>query len=336
MQLNRIIALILVAVCFLAAIAGVQRRQIEASIDFSALNRRENYLERVALNGIISGIGGASGAMAVRDRLLELKDEDNVKGVLLAINSPGGTVGASKELYEAVKQLQEVKPVVVSMLDQATSGGYYAASPATKIYANPGALTGSIGVILSNLNLKELLDRVGIEAQTIKTGPYKDIFSPYRSISESERQFLQELLQNTYQNFVSDVAAGRKTDIEAIRKLADGRVFTGQQAKENGLVDDVGTEAVAVEALRQLARDRFQLPASEELPLRSIPPSFERIVEDLFGSGVQSQGQSTLRRALGAIAQRWLGKERWDSTSELTSFEPPILLVPEWYSHLGL
>ncbi|MFN5470824.1 MAG: signal peptide peptidase SppA, partial [Pseudanabaena sp.] len=282
MQLNRIIALVLVVVCFVSATFGIQRRQMDEAINFKKVLDRDR-LELVSLDGVITGArASASGAMAVRDRLRELIEEDSVKGVLLSINSPGGTVGASKELYAAVKDLSEKKPVVVSMLDQATSGGYYTASSATKIYANAGTLTGSIGVILSGFNAKELLNKVGIQSQTIKTGPYKDIFSSFRDLSDAERQLLQDLLQNTYQEFITDVAQGRKLDLEVVRKLADGRIYTGRQAKENKLVDVIGTLDEAVADLRTLARKKFNLPETKELPIRKSPASFERLLDQLL------------------------------------------------------
>ncbi|MFN9396706.1 MAG: signal peptide peptidase SppA [Pseudanabaena sp.] len=282
MQLNRIIALVLVVVCFVSATFGIQRRQMDEAINFKKVLDRDR-LELVSLDGVITGArASASGAMAVRDRLRELIEEDSVKGVLLSINSPGGTVGASKELYAAVKDLSEKKPVVVSMLDQATSGGYYTASSATKIYANAGTLTGSIGVILSGFNAKELLNKVGIQSQTIKTGPYKDIFSSFRDLSDAERQLLQDLLQNTYQEFITDVAQGRKLDLEVVRKLADGRIYTGRQAKENKLVDVIGTLDEAVADLRTLARKKFNLPETKELPIRKSPASFEIILDQFL------------------------------------------------------
>jgi len=282
MQLNRIIALVLVVVCFVSATFGIQRRQMDEAINFKKVLDRDR-LELVSIDGVITGArASASGAMAVRDRLRELIEEDSVKGVLLSINSPGGTVGASKELYAAVKDLSEKKPVVVSMLDQATSGGYYTASSATKIYANAGTLTGSIGVILSGFNAKELLNKVGIQSQTIKTGPYKDIFSSFRDLSDAERQLLQDLLQNTYQEFITDVAQGRKLDLEVVRKLADGRIYTGRQAKENKLVDVIGTLDEAVADLRTLARKKFNLPETKELPIRKSPASFERLLDQLL------------------------------------------------------
>jgi protease-4 len=338
MQLNRIIALALVAVCFISATFGIQRRQMDEALNFKKVLDRDR-LELVSLDGAISGgRGSASGAMGVRDRLRDLIDDESVKGVLLSINSPGGTVGASKELYEAVKDLSAKKPVVVSMLDQATSGGYYAASPATKIYANAGTLTGSIGVILSGFNAKELLDRVGIQSQTIKTGPYKDIFSPFRELSEPERQLLQELLQSTYQEFISDVAQGRKMDLEVVRKLADGRIYTGRQAKDNKLVDALGTLDEAIADLRSLSRKKFNISEQRELPIRKSPASLERLLDQLLNQSnvsialpffdIAGTGQIS-----GAIAEQ-LTTKLGSKNMQAGSYDPPILLMPSWHSAL--
>lgn len=334
MQINRIIALTLVVVCFIAATFGIQRRQTEEALDFQkALNR--DRLELVSLEGAISGSrSSASGAMTVRDRLRELIEEESVKGVLLSINSPGGTVGASKELYQAVKDLSEKKPVVVSMLDQATSGGYYAASPATKIYANAGSLTGSIGVILNGFSAKDLLDRIGIKSQTIKTGPYKDILSPFRELADPERQFLQELLQSTYQEFIGDVSKGRKMDLEVVRNLADGRIFTGRQAKENKLVDELGTLDQAIADLRGLARKKFGLPETSELPISKSPASFERLLDQLLSQVnlnvalpfFNIAGSGDVYDSLsGAIANQLMPRIAEQKSS---NFDPPILLMP--------
>ena len=339
MQINRIIALTLVVVCFVSATFGIQRRQTEEALDFQKAFDR-NRLELVSLDGAISGArSSAAGAMAVRDRLRELIEDESVKGVLLSVNSPGGTVGASKELYQAVKDLSEKKPVVVSMLDQATSGGYYAASPATKIYANAGSITGSIGVILNGFSAKELLDRVGIKSQTIKTGPYKDVFSPFRELAEPERQLLQDLLQSTYQEFIGDVSKGRKMDLEVVRNLADGRIFTGRQAKENKLVDELGTLDQAIADLRGLARKKFELPETSELPIRKSPASFERLLDQLLSQvnfsvalpffNIASSGD-VYDSLSGAIANQFTSKLTTQNP-KASNYDPPILLMPSWY-----
>lgn len=335
MQLNRIIALVLVAICFVSATFGIQRRQMDEELSLKKVLDRDR-LELVSLDGAITGArASSSGAMAVRDRLRELIEDESVKGVLLSINSPGGTVGASKELYQAVKDLSETKPVVVSMLDQATSGGYYAASSATKIYANAGTLTGSIGVILSGFNAKELLDRVGIRPQTIKTGPYKDIFSPFRELGDPERQLLQDLLQSTYQEFITDVSKGRKLDLEVVRKLADGRLYTGQQAKDNKLVDAIGTLDVAIADLRTLSRKKFNLPESIELPIRKTPASFERLLDQLLSQANVSIALpffdfAGTDRISGVIADQ-LTSNLTSHNMQTSNFDPPILLMPSWF-----
>lgn len=336
MQLNRIIALVLIVVCFVSATFGIQRRQMDEAINFKKVLDRDR-LELVSIDGVITGArASASGAMAVRDRLRELIEEDSVKGVLLSINSPGGTVGASKELYAAVKDLSEKKPVVVSMLDQATSGGYYTASSATKIYANAGTLTGSIGVILSGFNAKELLNKVGIQSQTIKTGPYKDIFSSFRDLSDAERQLLQDLLQNTYQEFITDVAQGRKLDLEVVRKLADGRIYTGRQAKENKLVDVIGTLDEAVADLRTLARKKFNLPETKELPIRKSPASFERLLDQLLNQAGVSIALPFFDvvgngKISGAITDQLTAKLAGQNM-QMGNYDPPVLLMPSWFN----
>jgi protease IV len=326
MQLNRIIALVLVVVCFVAAAFGIQRRQSEAAFDFRG--KAGDRLELVSLEGEINGARSTNGAISVRNRLLELEDDRRTKGVLLTINSPGGTVAASQEVYAAVRQVREKKPVVVSMLDQATSGGYYIASAANKIYANPGTLTGSIGVILSSVNVKELFNRIGIESQTLKTGPYKDIFSPFRAASDQEKELLQALLQNTYEEFIGDVAKGRKMDLEAVRKLADGRIYTGRQAKENGLVDQIGTYEDAVTDLRKQVRAQFQIPDSQPLPIERGPGSLDRLFDQLFSiSPVKLQ----LPEPLNALIDRVAPNVLQDGNPGLSSKNPPILLMPSWY-----
>lgn len=334
MQLNRIIALVLVIVCLAAAAFGIQnRRAEEASFGLKALNTKSDRLELLTLEGAITGSRSSlTGAMSVRNRLTKLEKDNDVKGVLLTINTPGGTVGASKEVYEAVKRLAQVKPVVVSMLDQATSGGYYVASAATKIYANGGTLTGSIGVILSSFNISELLNRVGVEPQTVKTGPYKDIFSPYRKSSEAEQQLLQELLQNTYRQFITDVAAGRKMDLEAVRKLADGRIYTGEQAKANGLVDAIGTYNDAVEDLRKLAIAKFKLPEGTELEIKGGSSTFEQFFDQLVNQSTLHLGTSTsISGVLEGLADKFLNITAPNISNEISNNDPPILLMPSWY-----
>lgn len=199
--------------------------------------RFQKQIARIEINGAIAG--------ATRKRVLDaLKtvEERRFPALLLRIDSPGGTVGDSQEIYEALKRLQRKTKIVASFGNISASGGVYIGMGAEHIVANPGTITGSIGVILRGNNLERLLDKVGVSFKVVKSGPYKDILAFDREITESEKTILQELIDVSYQQFVQTVADGRKLAVEAVRSFADGRVFTGQQALTLGLVDRLGTE----------------------------------------------------------------------------------------------
>ncbi|BCG46341.1 signal peptide peptidase SppA, 36K type [Citrifermentans bremense] len=200
----------------------------------------------VELKGMI-----VDGQETVR-QLRELKKDDRVKAVVLRIDSPGGVVGPSQEIYAAVKGLAKVKKVVVSMGSVAASGGYYAAAPATLIYSNPGTITGSIGVLMKFSNIEGLMDKVGLKAFTIKTGKFKDVGSPVRPMSDEERSMLQGVIDSTHQQFIKAVAEGRRLPVEKVRAIADGRIFSGEQALAEKLVDKIGTLQDAVEEAGRL------------------------------------------------------------------------------------
>lgn len=183
--------------------------------------------------------------------------DPSVKGILLRINSPGGTVAASQELYKAILNAKRKKPVVVTMGDIAASGGYYIASASDVIFANPGTLTGSIGVITSYFNLYNLFTKIGVEGVTIKSGKYKDIGSPTRPITEEERKIMQNLLNDSYNQFIKDVAKGRQITIKKVKELANGLIYTGNQAKKAGLVDYIGDYYKALRHTQKLVKERF-------------------------------------------------------------------------------
>ncbi|HND07571.1 MAG TPA: signal peptide peptidase SppA, partial [Candidatus Obscuribacter sp.] len=181
-------------------------------------------------SGLLSSSAG-SATETLKDLRKAIKN-DKVKGVLLRVNSPGGTVPTSQEIYEAVKELKKKnKIVVVSMGDMAASGGYYVSCAADKIVANPGTLTGSIGVIMNLMNFKALADKVGIEPEVIKSGLFKDIASPYHKMTKEERQILTDLIMDSYDQFTQVVAEGRALPIEEVKRIADGRIYSGRQAK---------------------------------------------------------------------------------------------------------
>lgn len=205
-------------------------------------------IARIEVKGAIAG--------ATRKRVLEnLKtvEEREFPALLLRIDSPGGTVGDSQEIYEALKRLQDKVKIVASFGNISASGGVYIGMGAPHIVANPGTITGSIGVILRGNNLERLLEKVGVSFKVIKSGPYKDILAFDRELTEPEKHILQDLIDVSYSQFVQTVADSRHLSTDTVRSFADGRVFTGQQAVELGLVDRVGTEEDARRWLAELA-----------------------------------------------------------------------------------
>ncbi|MBM4160404.1 MAG: signal peptide peptidase SppA [Ignavibacteria bacterium] len=175
------------------------------------------------------------------------RENRSVKAIVFRVESPGGGVSASQEIYEEVKKTRGGgKPVVVSMGSVAASGGYYVSCGATKIVANPGTLTGSIGVIFQFLHFSELMNKIGIDASTFKTGKYKDMGSPFRKTTADEKRFFDQLLGDVYEQFVDVVVEERKMERKKVIQYADGRVFTGRQAFEYGFVDTLGTMEDAI------------------------------------------------------------------------------------------
>ncbi len=176
------------------------------------------------------------------DELKRYRENPAIKAILLRIDSPGGAVVPSQEIYQEIKRVREEgkKKVVSSMGTLAASGGYYIASATDKIVANPGTLTGSIGVIMELANVEGLMKKIGVESMVIKSGAHKDLVSPFRKMREEERQILQNVLDDVHEQFIEAVSEGRGMPIQKVRSLADGRIFTGRQAKEIGLVDELG------------------------------------------------------------------------------------------------
>lgn len=201
---------------------------------------------KVALVKIEGVLGVDIDALQVIDELKEYRKEGSVKAVVVRINSPGGAVAPSQEIYEAIRRLKKEKYVVTSMGSLAASGGYYIAVASDRIVANPGTMTGSIGVIMELPNVAGLMEKVGIRHQIVKSGKHKDMASVFRDLSAEERRLLQQLLDDVHDQFIEAVADGRGMDGAEIRRLADGRVFTGRQAVELGLVDELGTLEDAV------------------------------------------------------------------------------------------
>jgi len=207
------------------------------------------------------------------DQLKNYGNRPNVRSVVIRINSPGGGVAASQEIYEAINKFRadSDKKVIVSMASVAASGGYYIACAADRVFANPGSSTGSIGVIAQWYHYGDLLRWAKMQDIVIKTGALKDAGSSTRPLTDSEREYFQSLINSMYDQFVSAVAVSRNMNEEDVRKLADGRVFTGQEAQENGLVDELGTYQDAIDAAARLGgisgEPRILRPAKKSVTL---------------------------------------------------------------------
>lgn len=191
---------------------------------------------------------------AVVKQVKEFTESSTVKALVVRVNSPGGGVAASQEMYEIIKKFRETnRPVVVSMGGVAASGGYYLSLGGTKIMANPGTLTGSIGVIMQLTQLKPLMDKVGVDIVTIKSGKFKDSGSPFRGMNEEEKKYFQGVIDDTYQQFVEAVSKERNLSKDKVLDLAQGQVYTGKQALAVGLVDTLGTYEEAISYAATLA-----------------------------------------------------------------------------------
>jgi len=189
----------------------------------------------------------------ITEQLIAFRKDNQIKAIILKINSPGGGVGPSQEIYSETRRTAQTKRVIASFGSLAASGAYYIATAADKIIANPGTLTGSIGVLMEFIRVEELLKKIGIEMQVIKSGEFKDIGSPNRKMTERERKLLMNLIEDIRNQFVTAVALGRNMPTEKVLEFADGRVFSGKEAKELGLVDFLGNFQDAVNLAKRMA-----------------------------------------------------------------------------------
>lgn len=200
------------------------------------------------------------------DKLRKAQDDSDVKAVVLRIETPGGAVGASQEIYVAVCSLDRAKPVVASIGNVGASGGFYAAMGARRVWALPGSLTGSIGVVSQFTQFHELMEKIGVSSQVVKSGEMKDAGSPWRPMNEREKALFQAMVSDVYSQFREVVASRRGLDSMAMDSLADGRVLTGRQAWKAGLVDTTGTLSEAIEEARRLAKLGKEAPVDDDAP----------------------------------------------------------------------
>ena len=200
--------------------------------------------------GIVDITGLISDSQYIVNQVKKFRQDKRIRGIILRIDSPGGAVGPSQEIYDEVLKTRESdKTIYASMGALAASGGYYIASAAEKIFANPGTLTGSIGVIMAFSNAKGLMEKIGLQPEIIKAGEYKDIGSPARAMTQKERNLLQSVVTDVHQQFIEAVASGRNISVAEVTKIADGRILTGRQAYSLNLVDQMGGLQVSIDQL---------------------------------------------------------------------------------------
>ena len=200
--------------------------------------------------GIVDITGLITDSQYITNQVKKFRQDKRIRGIILRIDSPGGAVGPSQEIYDEVLKTRESgKTIYASMGALAASGGYYIASAAEKIFANPGTLTGSIGVIMAFSNAKGLMEKIGLQPEIVKAGEYKDIGSPARAMTQKERNLLQSVVTDVHQQFIEAVASGRDISVAEVTKIADGRILTGRQAYSLNLVDQIGGLQVSIDQL---------------------------------------------------------------------------------------
>lgn len=242
-----------------------------------------------------------SSKKAVQD-LKRFEKDDSIKGIVVRIDSPGGAVAPSQEIFEALKRTKAKKPLAVSMGNTAASGGYYIAVGSDQIFANAGSVTGSIGVITQFFNVSRLVDRADIEFHTLKTGAYKDSGSPVREFNMQDELYVRQLIADIYDQFLEDIVSQRDIELEDLRELADGRVFTGRQAKELKLIDEIGTLHDAVHWVANEAK-------IEGDPKVVYPPDDTTFLNKFLKEGVDTAVSEVRSASTPIVEYRYAGPQ---------------------------
>lgn len=286
MKKSKIVVISLVAVAVLAVVILSMISMGEMDTEVARTDEQRIVVINLAgsiQEGQVGFMAGGISPQLVRSRLEQVNADRSIKGVVLRVESPGGSIAASQEIAQMIRNFE--KPIVVSMADMATSGGYYISAYAQGIVAQPGTMTGSIGVISTLMNLEGLYEMLGVEVETFKSGEHKDMFS--RALTEEEREIMQEISDQAYEQFITDVARGRGLSVEEVREVATGEIYLGSQALEHGLVDRLGGVEEAIDLLAEL--NNFENPVRHDLP----QPSF---FDQMFSFGYQAV--SLLEKAL--------------------------------------
>jgi len=254
-----------------------------------------NKIGVIPINGVIRD------ADAITEQLIAFRDDKQIKAIILRINSPGGGVGPSQEIYSETRRTTKTKKVVASLGSVAASGGYYVASAADSVVANPGTLTGSIGVLMEFVRFEELLKKIGVEMQVIKSGEFKDIGSPNRKMTKEEREILTRLIKDIQNQFVTAVSQGRNMPEEKVLELADGRIFSGREAKRLGLVDSLGNFQDAVNVAKRMAHIKGKVKLVYPVKKRRSL-LWNLLFKDLFDALM-----NRIDRPSGLLEYRWNG-----------------------------
>lgn len=277
--------------------------------------------------GVLEVKGVIMDSKQLLEHIDKFENDGRIKGVLVRINSPGGAVGPSQEIYDALVKLQKKKPVYSSMASIAASGGYYVAVGTKRIFANPGTITGSIGVIMQFADLSKLYQWAKVNPYVIKTGKYKDVGSPSREMGPEEKALLQDMIDNVLGQFRKAVATGRNLPMEKVVEVSDGRIFSGEQAKNNKLVDDLGGFNDAVEALAKEVGIKGE--PTLIYPTKKKKELLDILLTDLEGEGDEEASSS---RGLGVrLIAHLLGLGELISKKELSTREMigPLFLMPQ-------
>lgn len=302
------LALAVIALCLLSLVLGIfypaaNKQQSPAPISansvFEGVDTTGDRIALLNIDGVISAEEPASAwssSFSAENFIASLKkaqEDKKVKAILIRINSPGGTVAASQDIYDSIMAARKYKPIVVSMADVTASGGYYISSAADRIVAQKGTMTGSIGVIFNFMDFADLENKIGVNSNVIKSGKYKDAGSADRKMTQEEKALFQSSIDMAYKQFIEDISAGRisrddnynspkqNLSMETLKKYADGRVFLGEEAYNLGFVDAIGSQATAVTIASEMAGYKKDMPVVPYAKTSSLK-SFLMSVDGVF------------------------------------------------------
>lgn len=276
-------------VLVLVLIFAISRAGVGDGADLASLTSKSEHAV-----GVVELSGEIISSKGFKESLGKAVKNENLKALVVRIDSPGGSVGASEEIYRAIKLASEKKPIVCSLANVAASGGLYAAVGCQKIVANRGTLTGSIGVIMMMPNFTNLIGDTGFAMNVVKSGKFKDTGSPFRTFGEEDRGLIQSIVDRTYEQFVAVIAESRELEIDAVKAFADGRIILGDQALEYGLIDEIGGLNKAAKIALELTGDT----AEPEIVMPKKPSGLLSVLDDLreakLWQWIRTRGQTRL------------------------------------------